>query len=262
MNGRRASLWAASAIALVAALLSVVGAPSWLRLPFGLLLVVLLPGYGLVSIIDPRGHFDRLERFAIVLGTSLALTILVGLVVAQLPTGLNTTSWAASLGGLTLVANAVALRRCKGGEAQSRVRHVPPLKQSIAVALVAIGFYAVLGLALWITSASAPPAVDVSSSAVPETANVLQLWMLPDTGSPAGGVRIGVRNATSSTGNYRLRVTQGSQLLHESSLRLSPGEIRILSVQSSGDANYIVEAVLSDASGDTQLRRVTLWLER
>lgn len=140
-----ADLAAVAALALASA--GAVAVPvvrdSPLRVVLGLLLVVVLPGYAVVAALFPergpaRGGdtasggdaddptpptpgrdrrllrddgVDGVERVALSVGVSVAVVPLVGLALAASPWGLRTGPVVAAVGGLTLVATAVAARR-------------------------------------------------------------------------------------------------------------------------------------------------------
>ena len=83
-----------------------------LRVGLGVLLVMLLPGYGVVSAMFPaRGNLDGVERIAVGFGLSLALVPLLGVAIHFSPWGLNLTSIVLMLTVWTFVFIGIALWR-------------------------------------------------------------------------------------------------------------------------------------------------------
>jgi len=83
-----------------------------LRVGLGVLLVLLLPGYGVVSAMFPaRGNLDGVERIAVGFGLSLALVPLLGVAIHFSSWGLNLTSIVLMLTVWTFVFIGIALWR-------------------------------------------------------------------------------------------------------------------------------------------------------
>ena len=83
-----------------------------LRVGLGVLLVMLLPGYGVVSAMFPRGgNLDGVERIAVGFGLSLALVPLLGIAIHFSPWDLNLASIVLTLTVWTFVFIGIALWR-------------------------------------------------------------------------------------------------------------------------------------------------------
>lgn len=95
-------LVATVATAVVAASLVVTVDTAVVRLVPGLLLALVLPGYALSCVVLPTRR-PTAERLLLALGLSLALTVVTGVVLDRLPSGLSRESWAAALGAETVV---------------------------------------------------------------------------------------------------------------------------------------------------------------
>jgi len=98
-------LWILTAIVLLTmALVFLVKEPPlvYLRYVLGSLYVLYLPGAALIEALYPRGELEPLERLALSIGLSLALTPLVGLVLNYTPWGIRLTPVTLSLAGLTI----------------------------------------------------------------------------------------------------------------------------------------------------------------
>ncbi|MFB6491205.1 MAG: DUF1616 domain-containing protein [Thermoproteus sp. AZ2] len=128
--------WGLLAVTALAALSTLAsGGPLiYARYALGALLTFFLPGYALVEALYPRGdELGPLERLALSIGLSLALTALIGLALNYSPWGVRQTPVVASVSGataalLTIAAarkavSAGAARRCGGG-ASRRPRRV------------------------------------------------------------------------------------------------------------------------------------------
>lgn len=77
-------------------------------------LVLIVPGYVLTATLFPRRALETFQRVAFTIALSLAVTILSGFLLNQLPTGLRLFPWAIWLGLVTVIFVALAyLRRRK-----------------------------------------------------------------------------------------------------------------------------------------------------
>lgn len=214
-----------------------------IRVAAALLMVLVLPGYAIVTAAAPGRAITRAEQILLAGVMSLAAAILTGLALNLTPWGLAAPAWAASLWGITLVAGLVALARRQGLPADARpARH--PFR---------FGWrYAVLtGLAGVIAIAA------VSLARLPTPSQGLQgytlLWALP--AGDARTVRIGITSDEFSTTDYTLTLRSGNLVLRKwSSITLGPGEQWETQWEMPGDkAIYPVEGVL-DLSTSTSRR--------
>ena len=102
-------------ISLLAAVLAWFGAPLLIRLPFGLLAVLLLPGYSMSLALLPRAQdLEGAERLALSFGLSLSVVIVLALVLNYTPLGLGARSIILSETGWTVLALAAAWWRRRG----------------------------------------------------------------------------------------------------------------------------------------------------
>ncbi len=83
------------------------------RWVLGSIFVLYLPGYALLQLLFPKGsEIDTLERFALSIGTSLAVVPLIGLILNYTPWGIRLAPITASLAAFTTVfATAAATRK-------------------------------------------------------------------------------------------------------------------------------------------------------
>lgn len=186
-----------------------------LRVALTLPLVLVLPGYALVAALLPWQALELAERLLLSVGTSLALTIGGGLLLNLQPWGLRTGSWALLLGGITVGAALVALRRRRSLPATAPgARPAPGLLgwRQGAMLLLSLGL---VGMAFAIARTPAPPQGLLGYS---------MLWMLPE-GSEGREVQLGIRSQEFTTVRYRLAVSAGgAQLGAWEPVELDPGE--------------------------------------
>jgi hypothetical protein len=85
---------------------------SWVRVLFGFLASLYLPGYAFIEALYPqRNELEELERFALGVGLSLALTPLTGFVLNYTPWGIRLNPVLVSLSLLTLFLGLIGLYR-------------------------------------------------------------------------------------------------------------------------------------------------------
>lgn len=102
--------------AVTAATLSCVYVPilneSFLRILFGVAMVLFIPGYALIAALFPaRGDLDGIERVALSFGLSIAVVPLIGLALNYTPWGIRLDPILASLTVFTLAMTAIAWYR-------------------------------------------------------------------------------------------------------------------------------------------------------
>src|SRR5438876_5147113 len=178
MNHRSADIFAVVAITLVAAVLALLVPPDIVLIRIVTLpLVLVLPGYALTSALLPAHSLGAAERLVFSLGLSLIIVILGGLALNWTPFGLNTGSWAVLLGGITLIASAVALVRRRGQN----------ISASAWLRVVDVGLNFRQGLLLGLAAIVVCGAVAVSylGAARQPFPGFTQLWILPADGASA-----------------------------------------------------------------------------
>lgn len=114
---RRAAIIGTGIAALLAAVAEIIGAPQAARVVLGLPLVLLLPGFAAVCAVLPGRELSRGELVLASLGSSLAITTCISVLLAATPIGLSTRSAAAILGVGTAAVAGYAWRRSRLTEA-------------------------------------------------------------------------------------------------------------------------------------------------
>jgi uncharacterized membrane protein len=251
-------------LALVSALLAnLPGEGSLFRMALAAPLVLVLPGYALVTATFPPRTLGTPERLALSIGASIALAVLGAFVLNWLPWGLQTATWTVLLAGLTLLASAVAhscrrklpamfVPKSHTPKSPANWRPVQLRLRDGALLLVAVA------LVVWAASLSR------EGAAQQHQAGFTQLWALPGD-SATQEVRLGIQCEESTPVTYLLRVEMGGQVLQEwSPLELQPGErweadgVVLPAADASGTTP--VQAVLYRLDQpDIAYRRVTVW---
>lgn len=259
MNHRSADIFAVVVITFAAAVLALLVPPDIVLIRILTLpLVLVLPGYALISALFPRNLLGVVERLVFSLGLSLSIVVLGGLVLNWTPFGLRASSWAVFLAGITLGASAIALIRRRGQSVSApgwlRVGNVGlTLRQGL-----------LLGLAAVIVCGAI--AVSIIGAERQSYAGFTQLWILPTAGANAeNAFRLGVSNMESTAMEYRLAVNMDGKVVKEwPSIDLNPNEkwevtLVLAPTRSAGVAR--VEADLYRAEAPTTIyRHVVLWL--
>jgi uncharacterized protein DUF1616 len=174
-------------------------------------LVLFLPGYALVSAALPRLVVPTIERLLLSVGTSVALTILVGIVLGWPTFGLTQATWPLALVALSIILMVIAWgRRVHSGVVGARPRftRIPVFGAlMIGLSLLIVADVA-LGARLFATAHEAPVPV--------------QMWMLPIAGQP-DEARLGMRGGPAG-GDFRIVVSAAGQSLHEFDVNVAAEE--------------------------------------
>ena len=280
---------AASVFAVLAALLALGGAPLAVRLPFGLVAVLVLPGYGLTALTFPRQRdLARVERLALSIGLSLAVIAFLALALDHSPWGLSLVAVVVGLTAWTLVVIALAAwRRSAIAPLQryallrpARWQDLDPSAQRAAQVLCGAAVLCAVSLAA-VLAETAPPRTefymlgpDGRAQGYPRAATV---------GTPLD-VTVGITNQERQTVTYRLEardatdVAGGSEAAaaHEAALVGAAGPLRVAAgdtlqwplrfTPGTAGKDRQIEILLykdSGARGDaaTPLRRLRLWID-
>ncbi len=218
-------------LAVIVALLAVVwallpGHPRWagfVGIVLALPLVFVLPGYTLIEAIFSRRTLAGPHRLILSLGLSLALDILSGFLLNELPGGLQTLSWAILLGALTTVFALVAMyTRLRGQKEQPA-----PARQGTRTRWLPFSVPAYVLLALAIVVAVLSVRYAIAGVQQQPRPGFTQLWILPATTTGTDcRVQLGVRSFENAPVTYRMTVTMnGKPLQSWSEIRLAPQEM-------------------------------------
>ncbi len=217
------------------------------RLAFALPSALFFPGYAITAAAFPKRTPSVTTRLLLSLGLSLVTTIVCGLLLNLTPWGLQASSWAIMLGGVTLSASAVALKR----------------RSPLPVLQLNFGLNLRQGLLLGLAGGVVLAAILVArTGALTTTTNFIQLWILPASEREQDAIRVGIANSEPAAAKYRLRLVAGEELIHEwASIVLMPGEVweTVVHLPPSYDVEEL-EAQLYRLEAPHEIyRRVTLW---
>jgi uncharacterized membrane protein len=195
-------------------------------------LALFLPGYAVVAAAFPERPLRSVEHLLYAGGVSLALTVIGGLGLNLTPWGLRAESWAVLLGGVTLVAAAVAARRRPASAPSGARLERLGIKGASYLLLAAI----MIGSAVLVA--------DFGADAAPRSA-FTQLWLLPTEGS-GSAVQLGVRSAEQAQVDYRLELWSGERAIGAwPTLALAPDQSWEVTVELPADlAGQPIEALL------------------
>ena len=100
----------AAALTIVAAFVPIPQTP---RVALGVLIVFVLPGFAILSALFPGPQLSRGERLLASVGTSIAMTVYVSVLLGTTSTGLSHESLAVTLGATTIAASVLASFRAR-----------------------------------------------------------------------------------------------------------------------------------------------------
>jgi len=182
-----------------------------LRAPLCLPLVLLLPGYAVVSAIFRPGELRTAELITLSIAVSIAATLIVALVLDALGVRLTAAPW---MGVLTVLTVAAAARGTARGHSRSLVFRPIPVGRA-QVGAFAAGLALLAGaVTLGFTPLSAPKGTRGTSA----------LWLLP---APGGleSVCVGVINEQLHTTTYEVTVRgAGAPASRLGPIVLAPGK--------------------------------------
>lgn len=257
MKQRSVDIFVVIAISIIAGVLVFVLPPD--NVPGRILtlpLVFLLPGYALTAAFPGREALDIPKRLVFILGISLVVVVIGGLILNFTSFGLNAGSWAVYLSSITIAASIVALiRRQRGSVAASG-----------ALRAGAIGFTfrqgLLLGLAALIVCAAF--ALSIIGAERQPTQGFTQLWLIPAAANANKAISLGVSNMEGTTMEYRLALSINGKVVQTwPSIDLNPNQnwTTTLVIPPSTVSSSKVEAVLYRADAPTKIYRyVILWL--
>ena len=219
-------------------------------------LVLMLPGYAVMSAMFVRLPSGFPERLVLSLGLSVIIVVLSGLALNWIPYGLQSRSWTLCLGTITLCGSAVAIVRRKGNATSHPSRPI-------------IGLTLRSWLLLGLTAIVVAGAVAVSSLGAAQQQNseqFTQLWILPiNEGGQKHMVRLGVSNMQLTEAEYGLNVSVNGKTVQEwSAIALKPHgtwEVTLTLPTIKYTGKIYVEAVLyRNSASSKKYRVVDLWL--
>jgi uncharacterized membrane protein len=175
----------------------------FVRVLFAIALVAILPGYALTTAIFVRYPLGFAEKVAFSCGLSLGLAAVGGLLLHFTRWGLQSASWIVLLGGITLIANGLALARIRPtAKVDLSVIHVPlRLHQILLIALAGVVM----------TGAYLTARAGAENRPVPRYTQVWVLW----ADETQTEITLGIHNHEAVPRQYRLQLSTRQGQVHE-----------------------------------------------
>lgn len=256
------------AISLLAAALVWFDGPTMLRVPFGLIAVLLLPGYSLEAALLPGGGgVGVVEHLALGFGISLAIIAILALGLTYMPWGLTPMPIVLVLTAWTCLATAVAWWRRLGFSAHTRTaaygRSRGALRVTWLAVVVAATTLIVVAVSLALTVVASPPRMtEFFVLGRPELAEGYPRSVEP--GQPVT-VTVGITNREDAVNSYRVTLEEDAGLLLATGpVELAPGETwhgpMTFSLPGPGK-NQEIRIVLHKDGTTGAYRELTLWVD-
>ena len=159
----------------------------------GLFVVLILPGYALVELFMGRRTLDTVQHLFMTLSTSLAIAILGGLVLNQLPFGIQVDGWVAIFVSATIGGGLLAWLFRHRRRPEAMIMHRVPVR---------IGQLLFIGIAVMLaggalTMARTPASPD-------HFAGYSMLWLTPTQGMASNELQLGIDSKEFAPTQYRL----------------------------------------------------------
>ena len=215
--------------------MAVVGAP----------LVLLFPGFALVTALFPARRLPTTETWLYSVGLSIATVAFTGLVLNVSPAGLAPRTWTIAVGLVTVVLAATSLvQRLRLGDEEIRTDAHNSVGDEAGAARPRPRPTLSLGQALLFALGGAIATVAVSVAVMgainqPPTSDTTSLWALP--GEPGAGATMGVTNGSGLTANLRVVLVDARGMIREWPVELAPNETW---------QTQVTPSIIADAHGD------------
>jgi len=237
-------------LTVLGAVIAVTSTGGFIRVLLTLPLVFVLPGYALTEAIFAKPNMEFPEKVAFILGLSLAVDILGGLVLNLTPWGLQTSSWVILLSGFTFGAVGVAIWRRKHIPAVQQMKPHLDIRQGVLFGLAAV----IAGGALAVAS------LGVLNQ---PSQRFTQFWILPVKDANVDTVQVGISNMETTDISYKVELKIGKKVIRDwSPIELKRGEnwtVEFALPKKQTEVEMVEALLYRLDSPDTIYRRVTLW---
>jgi hypothetical protein len=182
----------------------------------GIPLVLILPGYALTMALFGSHLFSRIERLVTSIGLSIAIVALTAFLLNQVPDGMSTTTWAVSLGLVTLGSCMVAALRQPEGSEKNKI--TPPN-----------GYRLSFRSGLWFGSTTLVTVTAIVTAYLAANSQLYpdftQLWIVPSHNTTSPHIELGLHSGEAAPTHYHLELRIGSRLIENwLFISLRPGE--------------------------------------
>jgi uncharacterized membrane protein len=187
------------------------GFPAWF-LPFGIMMVLFIPGYSITLAILP--HLEWAATLLLSLGISVSMVILGGFVLHYTPWGLQPFSWALWLSVISLPSCLVALYRRQMHPQEETVRTSPLQWNSmVLVSFLLTGMFIIAAIII------------ARYSAIQSGNTFTQLWAIPGVNEDGYTIVVGIHNEEFVETEYSLVAeSQGRTINEWNHIKLASGE--------------------------------------
>jgi hypothetical protein len=220
-----------------------------LRTILALVAILLAPGYLLLRTLYPRGGPQDAERITLILGCSLAVTVIVGLLLQLTPGGLTTASEIWGIGGVLAVLAAAAAARSVAARRREQSSHSPrPSVLLLPRRAVPWVLFGLLGLAAYAIARG-------GANSVARRSAFTQLWLIPRDGR----LQVGVSSFEHHETPFHVSVTAGHRSIAHFKFTLDPGSTytKEITVSPSLIANRRLDVRLFLGQSSAPYRRVS-----
>ncbi len=234
----------------------------WLRIPSGLLLVLVLPGYAVAALILPDGPARTRTRGVLwrglwTAGLSLAVAVFAGLLLNLTPAGLTRLTWTISLTAIILTAAvASSFRRSRHQSPQTRTKRATP--SSRAGKWIAAGYAAGA-----VAFAGAAVGLAMASVGWQHSPGFAQLWLVPARGTTAsepnvnGHIALSVRSQYRGAETFHLVLLRGTSPVGTWDFRLDAGQSWVRDVTAAAGQRLTARLTTVGEPSDTRSIAVT-----
>lgn len=180
----------------------------------GLLVVLVFPGYALIELLMGRRTLGAAQHVFLTLSTSMAIAILGGLVLNQIPTGLRLNGW------LAIFVSTVAGGGMLAWVLRHRRRSLTPTTHRVPIRIgqVLLVGVAILLSAKALTMARTPAPAD-------QYAGYTILWMTPVQDGEDGQYQLGIDSKEFAPTQYKLELLVADQSAKEwKMIELAPNQ--------------------------------------
>ena len=187
------------------------GFPIWF-LPFGILMVLFIPGYVLTHAILPQ--LDRATILLLSLGISVSISAMGGMILHYTARGLHPVSWAIWLSSISLLGCIIAAYRRSRLPKEAVVRSATPRwNWKIIASFLLTGSLIVAAIVI------------ARNSAIRTGTTFTQLWAVPATDADGYAIQIGISNLELQENQYELVAESRGMIINQwTGIQLAPGK--------------------------------------
>lgn len=211
--------------------------PVGVRVPFGLALLLVLPGYAIWSALFPHRREDPVRTVTFSVGLSVVVAIIAGVEIGAYDL-YSTEAWAGLMAGVTVFAALIA--RARRPEALARPSAPRTVRRRVRFGATATGVAAllVIGVAIGVARTPLP---------VPDDRGYTE-FSLGQTAVGAESISLRIASSEAARRTFRLTVEAPGRAPDDRSIVIDPGEVVVEQVAVPDATGGAIIASLRDAS--------------